>query len=187
MIQNPCRFVHCSGIIYYLSSLLLVSYYIFLTHHHSSPFSKKCPIQSCSIQSLEHIVWPHVKTEILKQINEIKQQSASCTSTKHPVIVLEAAVLLDAGWDDLLDGVWVIQAPRDVAVERLIEYRSFTREDAEKRMDAQTSRRGIGNIDQEVKNGAVTAIVENTAGVEDLKIALLEKLQDSTAWKMSSD
>ena len=46
------------------------------------------------------------------------------------------------------------------SVERLIEYRSFTREDAEKRIEAQKSRRGIGNVEEEVKNGVVTAIIE---------------------------
>lgn len=137
------------------------------------------------VQSLEHIVWPHVKTEIQKQIEKIREQQETNDdkANKDNVIILEAAVLLDAGWDDLLDGVWVVRAPHDVAVDRLVEYRSFTKEDAEKRMEAQMTRRGIGNIYEEVKNGVVTAIIENSGGVDELKAALLEKLQDSNAWK----
>ena len=160
---------------------------------------------------LERIVWPHVKAEIIARIEDIKkQQATSSTSTtktpagqeedaesgndapattttinilQPPIIVLEAAVLLDAGWEDLLDGVWVVRAPQKTAVERLIEYRSFTREDAEKRIEAQNPRRGIGNVEEEVKNGVVTAIIENTGGLEELKKALLDKLNDSNAWK----
>lgn len=131
-----------------------------------------------------------MKTEILAQIGEIQQQhqqqvgnDAEDKRIKYPVIVLEAAVLLDAGWDDLLDGVWVIRAPHQAAVDRLVENRSFTKEDAEKRMEAQKTRRGIDNVDEEVKNGVVTAIIENTGGVDELKAALLEKLEDPNAWK----
>ena len=127
-------------------------------------------------------MWPHVKTEIRSRIVKI-QKEQDIGSSKTPVVVLEAAVLLDAGFDDILDGVWVVRAPPDVAVERLVQYRSFTAEDAKKRVEAQKTRRGIGNVDEEVKNGVVTGIIENTGGLDELKQSLLEKLNDSNAWK----
>jgi dephospho-CoA kinase len=65
---------------------------------------------------------------------------------RRPVVVLEATVLLDARWDDLLDGLWVVTAPRNVALHRLIEKRGLTLLEEKKRLNAQESRRGIGNL-----------------------------------------
>jgi len=98
------------------------------------------------------------------------------------VIVLESAVLLDAGWDSLLDGIWVVRVPREFAIDRLMEFRAFSQQD-EQRIDAQQGRRGIGNLDQEVQEGVVTAVIENTGDLDALKASLLEKLNDSTSWK----
>jgi dephospho-CoA kinase len=126
-------------------------------------------------------VWPHVKTEIISQIEDIKQRN-QCS--KQPVtVVLESAVLLDAGWEDLLDGVWAVRAPHKVAVERLVEYRKFTEEEAEKRIQAQKTRRGIGNVEEEVEKGVVTAVIENTGDVEQLKRSLLANLNNDSSWK----
>ena len=99
------------------------------------------------------------------------------------MIVLESAVLLDAGWDSLLDGIWVVRVPREFAIDRLMEFRAFSQQDAEQRIDAQQGRRGIGNLDQEVQDGVVTAVIENTGDLDALKASLLEKLNDSNSWK----
>ena len=99
------------------------------------------------------------------------------------MIVLESAVLLEAGYQDILDGCWVVRAPPEVAVSRLVEYRSFSKEDAEKRIEAQKTRRGIGNVEEEMDKREVTAVIENTGGLDELKASLLEKLKDPNAWK----
>ena len=141
------------------------------------------PFLSWRIKALEEIVWPHLKAEIRSLIHNIKQEHSSASKSESvPVIVLEAAVLLDAGFDDILDGIWVVRAPPDVAIQRLVEYRSFTEDDAKKRIEAQKTRRGIGNVEKEVEDGVVTAVIENTGGLEALKEKLLEKLNDSNAW-----
>ena len=51
------------------------------------------------------------------------------------------------------------------------------------RMEAQTERRGIGNLKAEVENGVVTAVVENNGTLEDLAGALRLRLSDPKAWK----
>lgn len=137
-------------------------------------------------------MWPHVKSIIHTRIDEIKQKELETSSTstsdvgdskKFPVIVLEAAVLLDAGWDDLLDGLWVVTTPTDLAIDRLVQNRGFSVEEAKKRIEAQKTRRGIGNVDEEVQKGVVTAIIKNVGNEEDLKQDLLDKLDDPKAWK----
>ena len=126
---------------------------------------------------LERIVWPHVKTEIQAQLDELRQEYDT------GIVVLEAAVLLDAEWDDMLHGVWVVTTPAPIAIERLVSHRNFTKEEAQKRIDAQEPRRGIGNLQDEVQNGVVTKVFQNTKTEQDLQEALLQALQDPLAWK----
>ena len=58
------------------------------------------------MKKLERIVWPHVNKNIQAEIESLKTRHAE-TREKIPVIVVEAAVLLDAGWqEDFLDEVW---------------------------------------------------------------------------------
>jgi dephospho-CoA kinase len=163
-------------------------------------------------QKLERIVWPHVKTELQKHIHEAREEwmiksqqladtesysSNSDTSNSNTqaqaqpppqqtmtlVVVLEAAVLLDADWEDLLDGIWVVTTSTDTALERLVSSRGLSKEEALKRMTAQESRRGIGNLNDEVEKGIVTAIVTNDGSLEELEQALKKALQDPKSWK----
>jgi len=133
---------------------------------------------------LERLVWPHVKLLLMERIQGVKLewQEGRAPGTI-PVVVLEAAVLLDAEWDDLLDGVWVVTAPRDVALQRLMETRGLSHEESQKRIDAQESRRGIGNLQEEVQNRIVTNVIDNHGSLEDLARALGVALRDPKSWK----
>lgn len=131
------------------------------------------------MQKLERIVWPHVKQDILDQIKTIEKE---WTGHGEPIIVVEAAVLLDAGWQDFLSGILVVTASHRVALDRLMENRDLSEEEAEKRMGAQSSRRGIGNLKEEVKNKVVTSVVQNDGSLDDLTKALAEMLSDEATW-----
>ncbi|KAL3945909.1 MAG: hypothetical protein SGBAC_000060 [Bacillariaceae sp.] len=133
---------------------------------------------------LEKIVWPHVKTLLSEKIESLKLDwEKEKNDDDSAIIVLEAAILLDAGWDDLLDGIWAVRAPKFTAVKRLVETRNLAVEEAEKRMKYQNSSRGIGNIDAEVKNGVITAVIENSGTLEDLKESLQNAIHDPKSWK----
>lgn len=142
-----------------------------------------------AMKRLEQIVWPRTRDLILESI--AIQQSEWANKNKDnnsvvPVIVVEAAVLLDADWHDketgFLDGVWVVNVSRETAVQRLMENRGLDREEAIKRIEAQESRRGIGNLDQEVKQGTVSAVIDNNGDLDGLKEQLASKLHDPSAW-----
>jgi dephospho-CoA kinase len=138
------------------------------------------------MSKLEHIVWPHVKNELRIRINQIRDEwtQGKTDGNKHnPVVVVEAAVLLDAAWDDILDGVWVVTAPKPIALERLMETRGLSQEESEKRVAAQIPRRGIGNLKEEVENKVVTAVIENGGTLDDLKQALSTALENPKSWK----
>lgn len=134
-----------------------------------------------AMQRLERVVWPHVQIQIEALIQKAKSEWNE-NDGRNPIIVVEAAVLLDAGWHDFLDGVWVVSASPQVALDRIQEHRGLSAEDAEKRIIAQQPRRGIGNIEDEIAANVVTAVIDNTGSLEDLKQRLLEKLHDPNAW-----
>ena len=117
--------------------------------------------------------------DVKSEWNEGKIQNDSAV----PVVVLEAAVLLDAEWDDILDGVWVVKAPREIALQRLMETRGLSQDESEKRIHAQQTRRGIGNLEEEIQNKVVTKVIENDGSLEDLRNALAEALRDPKSWK----
>ena len=52
---------------------------------------------------------------------------------------MEAAVLLEAGWDDAVDEVWVSIVPSDEAIRRVVDRNGLSEEAAEKRLRAQLS------------------------------------------------
>ncbi len=92
-------------------------------------------------------------------------------------------MLLDAEWDDILDGVWVVKAPRELALQRLMETRGLSEEESLKRMEAQVSRRGIGNLEEEIQNKVVTNVIENSGSLDELRKVLEGALCDPKSWK----
>ena len=133
---------------------------------------------------LESIVWPHVKTEIQKLVQSYREQHVPANKT--PVVVVEAAVLIDAGWNALLDSLWVVRTSEDQALERLHSQRGLSIADAKARIEAQKVRRGIGNLQEEVDDGVVTCVISNNGSASELKAQLAKALQDDSCWYMTS-
>lgn len=133
------------------------------------------------MSKLEGIVWPHARALLETRLEELDREFHNATSTS--LVIVEAAVLIDAGWDDLFDAVWVVQAPATTTTDRLISDRGMDGPDATIRIDAQQSRRGIGNLQEEVEKGTVTAVIENNGTIDALTTRLAEKLSNPLAWK----
>lgn len=101
------------------------------------------------LRRLTDIVWPLIR-ELAE--HEIEQIGAS---DPERVIVLEAAVLLEAQWDDLVDEVWVVVVDESVAIERLVERNGMSREDALARIRSQLSNRErLERSDRAIDNSA---------------------------------
>eukprot|EP00004_Rigifila_ramosa_P027048 TRINITY_DN8637_c0_g1_i2.p2 TRINITY_DN8637_c0_g1~~TRINITY_DN8637_c0_g1_i2.p2 ORF type:complete len:149 (-),score=30.96 TRINITY_DN8637_c0_g1_i2:141-587(-) len=76
-----------------------------------------------AMKQLTDIVWPAIRESAKTEL----QQASETSSAK--VAVLEAAVLLEAGWTDLVDEVWVLSVPREVAIQRLHERNGLSEEE----------------------------------------------------------
>lgn len=106
---------------------------------------------------LENIVWPAMREMARARIEAERRRGAG-------VIVLEAAVLIEAAWQDLVDEVWVAEVSPELAVERLAVRNGLTREQAEARLNAQLS--------NEERRRHANVVIENNGTLEDLRRAV---------------
>ena len=86
-----------------------------------------------SLKQLTDIVWPAIYDMAAA---EIKQ---SLDSNPNTVVVLEAAVLIEAGWQSLVDEIWVTTVDRSTAIERASARDGVDADAVQARIDAQLS------------------------------------------------
>ena len=85
-----------------------------------------------AMTKLTDIVWPGIGALAVAAIEEARAAGVA-------VAVVEAAVLFEAGWEVLVDEVWVITVPPAVARQRLLDRNGFSAEEADKRIASQIS------------------------------------------------
>lgn len=86
------------------------------------------------MQRLNDIVWPAIRRLAKEEITECRRRGAE-------VVVLEAALLIEAGWDDLVDEIWVVSVKANEAKARLKQRNGLPEDQAQARIDAQLSNR----------------------------------------------
>jgi hypothetical protein len=64
-----------------------------------------------------------------------------------------------------------------------METRGLSQEEAEKRITAQESRRGMGTFQQELDRGVITGVIENKGGMEELTVTMKDALENKAFWK----
>ncbi|MDE2860201.1 MAG: dephospho-CoA kinase [Chloroflexota bacterium] len=103
---------------------------------------------------LNAIAWPRIRQKIEDGIEEQRQRGTG-------VVVLDAAVLIEAGWTDAADEVWVVTAPEGDVVSRLQARNNLTEEQVRARMASQMS------SEERVKYADV--VVSNEGDLEGLQ------------------
>jgi dephospho-CoA kinase len=108
-------------------------------------------------RDLEAIVHPPMRSWFLAKI-----EREQCTAGgRDRFVVLDAAILLEAGWDDLCDLIVFVDAPREERVRRVEEQRGWSREMFEARERAQWP--------CDLKRRRADVVITNDAGVESLR------------------
>jgi dephospho-CoA kinase len=87
---------------------------------------------SAQLERLNRIMHPRMARMVQEQIDGLRENGA-------PVVVVEAAVLFEAGWDSLVDEVWSTAAPEETVVARLVARNGLPEDEARKRINAQMS------------------------------------------------
>lgn len=86
-----------------------------------------------ALAKLERIVWPEILKMAKKQIE----------NTKKEVVVLDAAVLLAAKWDQEVHQVWGAFIEKSEAIKRIMERDGKTEAQAEARLSNQMTNREL--------------------------------------------
>ena len=99
---------------------------------------------------LHPIIYSMIKTELTNMENSGEQ-----------VVVVEAAILIEANWQDLFDELWVVDADKEEVIRRLIHRNNVTRDQALERIESQMGR--------EERNGYADTVIENNGGLLELE------------------
>ena len=86
-----------------------------------------------AMKRLTDIMWPEIRRLAEVEIASAREEDAGAT------VVLEAAVLFEAGWQDTVDETWVVTVEPDIAVQRAMVRDGLDRSAVQARMDAQLS------------------------------------------------
>ncbi len=87
-------------------------------------------------RQLNAISHPHMAQRMSREIARVRGRQAP-----PPLIVLDAAILLEAGWDALCDEVWTVSVDSETATGRLISRNGLTADQAHERIAAQWNNR----------------------------------------------
>jgi len=82
---------------------------------------------------LENIVWPAVRSWITERLIKEKERGTK-------IIVIEVPKLFEAGWEDLADAIWTVEAPSDVIAQRVNVRSSLSETEKNARVQAQITR-----------------------------------------------
>ncbi|MAE80408.1 MAG: dephospho-CoA kinase [Chloroflexi bacterium] len=103
---------------------------------------------------LEMIVWPAARSWIEERLIQEKERGTK-------IIVIEVPKLFEAGWDDLADAVWTIEAPSDLITERIKIRSNLGETEKNARVKAQ--------ITSGERAERADLLIENTAKLADLR------------------
>jgi dephospho-CoA kinase len=112
-----------------------------------------------ALATLNGIIHPRAYDLTKSRLEEFRRQGTE-------VVVLEVILLVEAGWDHLVDEIWVTMATEDTVVKRLQESRGLTKEEILARIHAQTP--------NEERTKYADVIIENDGSYEELKAKLNE-------------
>ena len=107
------------------------------------------------LDRLTGIVWPEIRALARREIDAADPAS---------IVVLEAAVLLEAGWQDLADEVWVVVVDPEVAVDRAVARGGLDAAAVRARIDAQLS--------NDERKAHADLVIDNSSDADALEAAV---------------
>jgi len=109
------------------------------------------PERRCELEAILH---PRMRDRFRREIERLAAQGQA------RMIVLDAAILLEAGWDDLCDRVVFVDASRSVRCQRVANQRGWTLAEFESREAAQWP--------YDRKRGRADIVLANDSGIDGL-------------------
>lgn len=102
---------------------------------------------------LNNITHPRIRARTQELFDQAEAQG-------EPVVVYDMPLLIENGEAEKMDAVWVVDAPDEVRIQRLVDHRGLDEDDARRRISAQ--------IDRETRLAAADTVLDNGGSVEEL-------------------
>lgn len=112
-----------------------------------------------ALSRLNAIVHPRIFRLVGERVEEAR-------ASGRPVTVVEAALLIEAGWDAAVDEVWVVTSSEDHVMERLRDRDNMDEDSARARIAAQMT--------QEERLRHADAIIDNDGNLAELRARVQE-------------
>ena len=106
------------------------------------------------LRALEAITYPYIEERVAQEIAKAESDPTV------RFVVLDAAVMLEAGWADRCDHIVYIDVPREVRLDRLMKHRGWT--------EAELARREANQMPLEEKRRNADAIIDNQGDGSDI-------------------
>ena len=105
--------------------------------------------------ALEAIVFPAIRKRAEEAITKLQADD------RIRFVVLDAAVMLEAGWHDACDKIVFIDAPRDIRIQRLATRSGWT--------EAELAMRESAQLPLDVKRARADVVIMNAGSLEELQ------------------
>lgn len=112
-----------------------------------------------SLLRLNQIMHPRMYEMMKARIEEYRQQGVA-------VVVLEAALLIEASWTSLVDEVWITVAPEVAVLERVKKQRGLA--------DEQTLARIRSQLSAEERGKHADVVINNAGELDEMKAKVKE-------------
>ena len=116
------------------------------------------PESDKELEFLEQTLHPRIREQFSAEMTRLSQSGTEAA-------VIDAPLLLEAGWKGLCDAIVFVDSPREMRLQRALG-RNWTEE--------QFSRREAAQMPIELKQRQATHIVVNREGLQDLKLGVRE-------------
>jgi len=121
------------------------------------------------LQKVNEIIHPKVKEYLLARINEAYQEKET------ELFFIEAALLIEAGYEDILDELWYVYAQQEVRSLRLQQSRGYSVEKISQIMESQ--------LPEEIFFAKCDFVIDNSGDLEDSYRQVRERLKEFTVEK----
>lgn len=143
--------------------------------YNTSYIAKKVFAQKELLERLNRIVHPAVKADILSLLSSIGR-SEGVLRPEEAFLLVESAILYEAGLDKICDKIIVVEAPEEVRIERTIA-RDYHGEASEENINKVRARIYAQEREQQPHSNVPTTVVQN-----DGKTSIEEIVEKLTVW-----
>lgn len=114
------------------------------------------------LEKLNAITHPNVKKEILARIARFREEG------EVSLIAVEAALLIEGGYEEILDELWYIYVKKEIRIRRLMEGRGYSEQKSSAIMEQQ--------LTDEVFRSHCSRVIDNNEDVSSLRKQLTQIL-----------